>query len=86
GVPEWGEVRFSVKLKKDGSVVVEYQPRDPQSFRKAVELLRGLGMRDRCEGDWCMVHFTDREPEGSEKGIVYITADGLRYIGWLALH
>jgi hypothetical protein len=86
GVPEWGDIKFSVWLTKDGSVVVEYQPRDPQSFRKAVELLRGLGMRDRCEGDWCMIHFTAREPEGSEKGIVYITADGLRYTGWLALH
>ncbi|MCU7787858.1 PaRep2b protein [Pyrobaculum sp. 3827-6] len=86
GVPEWGEVRFSVKLKKDGAVEVVYKPRDPQSFMKAVELLRGLGMRDTCEGEWCIVHFTAREPEGSEKGFVYITADGLRYIGWLALH
>jgi hypothetical protein len=87
GVPEWGEVRFSVWLTKNGAVVVEYQPSDPQSFSKAVELLRGLGMRDRCEGDWCVVHFTAREPrEGGRPGDVYITADGLRYIGWLALH
>jgi len=56
----------------------------PQSFNKAVEFLRGLGMRDVCEGDWCLVHFTAREPRGGEKGYVYITADGLRYIGWLA--
>ncbi|WP_308215138.1 hypothetical protein [Pyrobaculum sp. 3827-6] len=86
GVPEWGEVRFSVRLTKDGAVVVHYRPSDPQSFREAVELLRGLGMRDSCEGEWCIVHFTAREPREGEEGYVYITADGLRYIGWLALH
>ncbi len=86
GVPEWEGVRFSVRLGKDGAMVVKYEPRDPQSFRKAVELLRGLGLRDRCEGDWCLVHFTAKEPEGGKKGFVRITADGLRYIGWLALH
>ncbi|MGC9130198.1 MAG: PaRep2b protein [Pyrobaculum sp.] len=86
GVPEWGEVRFSVRLTEDGAIEVTYEPRDPQSFREAVKLLRKLGMRDVCEGDWCVVHFTAREPEGSEKGFVRITADGLRYIGWLALH
>jgi hypothetical protein len=86
GVPEWGDVRFSVKLTKDGTVVVGFEPRDPQSFEKAVEFLRGLGMRDRCEGDWCLVHFTAREPREGEEGFVRITADGLRYIGWLALH
>jgi hypothetical protein len=32
------------------------------------------------------VHFTAREPEGGRPGYVRITADGLRYIGWLALH
>ncbi|MCU7788873.1 PaRep2b protein [Pyrobaculum sp. 3827-6] len=64
GVPEWSDVRFSVKLIKDGSVVVEYQPSDPQSFRNTVELLRGLGLRDICEGEWCFIHFTAREPEG----------------------
>jgi hypothetical protein len=61
GVPEWGEVRFSVKLVKSGSIVVEYRPSDPQSFREAVELLRGLGMRDTCEGEWCVV----TSPQGS---------------------
>jgi hypothetical protein len=81
GVPEWGEVRFSVKLRKDGAVEVAYAPRDPQSFNKAVEFLRELGMRDRCEGEWCIVHFTTREPEGGRPGFVRITADGLRYIG-----
>jgi hypothetical protein len=86
GVPEWGEVRFSVKLTKDGTVVVGFEPRDPQSFREAVEFLRGLGMRDRCEGEWCIVHFTAREPGEGKRGFVRITADGLRYIGWLALH
>jgi hypothetical protein len=84
GVPEWGEVRYSVKLTKHGAVEVVYEPRDPQSFNKAVELLRGLGMRDACEGEWCVVHFTAREPRRGEKGFVRITADGLRYIGWLA--
>ncbi|MCU7787391.1 PaRep2b protein [Pyrobaculum sp. 3827-6] len=86
GVPEWGEVRFSIWLRKDGAVEVVYRPRDPQSFNKAVELLRGLGMGDRCEGDWCLVHFTAREPGVGEEGFVRITVDGLRYIGWLALH
>jgi hypothetical protein len=85
-VPEWGDIRFSVTLAKNDAVIVEYQPSDPQSFSKAVELLRGLGMRDRCEGDWCIVHFAAREPEGGKPGYVHITADGLRYIGWLALH
>jgi hypothetical protein len=86
GVPEWDEVRFSAWLTKSGSVAVVYRPSDPQTFTKAVELLRGLGMRDRCEGEWCFVHFTAREPEGGRPGFVRITADGLRYIGWLALH
>ncbi|MCU7788456.1 hypothetical protein ODS41_11095 [Pyrobaculum sp. 3827-6] len=86
GVPEWGEVRFSVTLRKDGTVVVGFEPSDPQSFSKAVELLRGLGMRDTCEGDWCFVHFTAREPGVGKEGFVRITVDGLRYIGWLALH
>ncbi|MGB9704840.1 MAG: PaRep2b protein, partial [Pyrobaculum sp.] len=86
GVPEWGDVRFSVVLKKDGAVEVVYEPRDPQSFNKAVELLRRLGMRDACDGEWCFVHFTAKEPGVGEKGFVRITADGLRYIGWLALH
>jgi hypothetical protein len=72
--------------EKDGGVEVVYQPRDPQSFREAVELLRGLGMGDRCDGEWCIVHFTAREPGVGERGFVRITADGLRYIGWLALH
>jgi hypothetical protein len=85
-MPEWGEVRFSVKLRKDGAVEVVYEPSDPESFSKAVEFLRGLGMRDVCEGDWCVVHFTAREPGVGEEGFVRITADGLRYIGWLALH
>ncbi|MCU7788600.1 PaRep2b protein [Pyrobaculum sp. 3827-6] len=84
GVPEWGGVRFSVRLDKDGTVVVEYRPSDSQSFTKAVNFLRELGMLDSCEGEWCFVHFTAREPRGGEKGHVYITADGLRYIGWLA--
>jgi hypothetical protein len=86
GVPEWGEVRFSVRLDKDGAVVVHYRPSDPKSFREAVEFLRGLGMRDTCDGEWCIVHFTAREPRGGERGFVRITADGLRYISWLALH
>ncbi|MGC9051640.1 PaRep2b protein, partial [Pyrobaculum sp.] len=86
GVPEWGDIRFSVKLKKDGAVEVVYEPRDPQSFNKAVELLRRLGMRDACDGEWCFVHFTAKEPGVGERGFVRITADGLRYIGWLALH
>ncbi|MGB9705429.1 MAG: PaRep2b protein, partial [Pyrobaculum sp.] len=86
GVPEWGEVRFSVELTKNGAVNVWYQPSDPQSFTKAVNFLRELGLRDRCEGDWCIVHFTAREPEGGSQGFVRITVDGLRYIGWLALH
>ncbi|AET31690.1 PaRep2b protein [Pyrobaculum ferrireducens] len=86
GMPEWGEVKFSVKLTEDGAVVVQYRPNDPQSFSKVVEFLRGLGMRDRCEGDWCIVHFTAREPEGGRPGYVRITVDGLKYIGWLALH
>jgi hypothetical protein len=86
GMQEWGEVRFSVRLTKDGAVEVVYRPRDPQSFNKAVELLRGLGMRDSCEGEWCFVHFTASEPEGGKLGFVRITADGLRYIGWLVLH
>ncbi|MCU7787342.1 hypothetical protein ODS41_05335 [Pyrobaculum sp. 3827-6] len=51
-----------------------------------MEPLRGLGMRDRCEGEWCIVHFTAREPGEGKRGFVRITADGLRYIGWLALH
>ncbi|WP_237179442.1 PaRep2b protein [Pyrobaculum ferrireducens] len=84
GMPEWGEIRFSVKLTKDGTVVVQYRPSDPQSFNKAVNFLRELGMRDSCEGEWCFVHFTAREPEGGRPGHVYITADGLKYIGWLA--
>ncbi|MGC9131903.1 MAG: PaRep2b protein, partial [Pyrobaculum sp.] len=84
GVPEWGEVRFSVALDKDGSVIVRFDPSDPQSFNKAVEFLRGLGLRDTCEGDWCFVHFTAKEPRGGEEGFVRITAGGLRYIGWLA--
>ncbi|AET31957.1 hypothetical protein P186_0505 [Pyrobaculum ferrireducens] len=41
-------------------------------------------MRDSCEGEWCVVHFTAKEPRGGERGFVHITADGLRYIGWLA--
>ncbi|AET31784.1 PaRep2b-like protein [Pyrobaculum ferrireducens] len=86
GVPEWGDLRFSIWLTKDGVVDVKFEPRDPQSFTKAVELLRGLGMRDSCEGDWCIVHFTAREPEGGRQGYIRITVDGLRYIGWLALH
>jgi hypothetical protein len=84
GVPKWGDIRFSLWLKKDGSVVVEYQPSDPESYNKAVELLRGLGMRNGCEGEWCFVHYTAREPEGGRQGYIRITADGLRYIGWLA--
>ncbi|AET32685.1 hypothetical protein [Pyrobaculum ferrireducens] len=72
--------------EKDGAVVVHYKPRDPESYNKALELLRGLGMRDTCEGGWCLVHFTAKEPRRGEEGYVYITADGLRYIGWLALH
>jgi hypothetical protein len=43
-------------------------------------------MRDVCDGEWCIVHFTAREPRGGERGFVRITVDGLRYIGWLALH
>ncbi|MCU7787834.1 PaRep2b protein [Pyrobaculum sp. 3827-6] len=86
GVPEWGEIRFSVKLGKYGTIEVIYQPSDLESFNKAVELLRGLGMGDSCEGDWCFIHFTAREPEGGRLGFVRITTDGLRYIGWLALH
>jgi hypothetical protein len=85
GVPEWGDVRSSVWLTKDGSVVVDYLPGDLQSFRKAVELSRGLGMRDTCESGWCFAHFTARGPEGGRPGFVRITADGLRYVGWLAL-
>jgi hypothetical protein len=84
GVPEWGEVRFSVWLTRSGAVEVVYRPSDPQSFNKAMEFLRGLRMRDTCEGDWCIVHFTAREPKGSERGFVRITVDGLRYVGWLA--
>jgi hypothetical protein len=84
GVPEWGDVRFSVVLKKDGAIEVLYQPQNPQSFSKAVEFLRGMGMRDICEGEWCIVHFTARGPEGSKTGYLRITVDGLRYIGWLA--
>jgi hypothetical protein len=86
GVPEWGDIRFSLWLKKDGAVEVVYEPSDPESFSKAVELLRGLDMRDTCEGGWCIVHFTAKEPRGGKRGFVRITADGLRYIGWLALH
>jgi hypothetical protein len=86
GLPEWGEVRFSVWLTKNGAVEVVYRPSDPESFREAVELLRGLGLRDRCDGEWCFVHFTAREPGTGERGFVRITVDGLRYIGWLALH
>ncbi|AET32884.1 PaRep2b protein [Pyrobaculum ferrireducens] len=86
GMPEWGEVRFSVRLTGSGAVEVVYRPQSPQSFSKAVELLRGLGMRDSCEGVWCVVHFTAREPREGEEGFVRITAHGLRYIGWLALH
>jgi hypothetical protein len=67
-------------------VIVRFEPKDPQSYHKAVEFLRGLGLRDSCEGEWCLVHFTAREPREGEKGYVYITADGLRYVGWLALH
>ncbi|MGC9119783.1 MAG: PaRep2b protein, partial [Thermoproteus sp.] len=67
-------------------MVVNYRPSDPQSFTKAVNLLRELGMRDSCEGEWCFVHFTAREPSGGEDGYLRITVDGLRYIGWLALH
>jgi hypothetical protein len=84
GLPEWGEVRFSVLLTKNGAVNAWCQPRNPESFRKAVEFLRGLGMRDTCEGEWCFVHFTAKEPRGGEKGFVRITVDGLKYIGWLA--
>ncbi|WP_148683120.1 PaRep2b protein [Pyrobaculum ferrireducens] len=84
GLPEWGEVRFSVLLAKNGAVNAWCQPRNPESFRKAVEFLRGLGMRDTCEGEWCFVHFTAKEPRGGEKGFVRITVDGLKYIGWLA--
>ncbi|MGB9705462.1 MAG: hypothetical protein ACPL3C_08430, partial [Pyrobaculum sp.] len=86
GVPEWGDIRFSLWLKKDGAVEVVYEPSDPESFSKVVEFLRGLGLRDACEGEWCVVHFTAKEPRGGEEGFVRITADGLRYIGWLALH
>jgi hypothetical protein len=32
------------------------------------------------------VHYTARKPEGGRPGSVHITVDGLRYIGWLALH
>ncbi|MCU7787978.1 PaRep2b protein [Pyrobaculum sp. 3827-6] len=86
GVPEWGNVRFSVALKKDGIVEVIHEPSDPQSFERVVNFLRDLGMRDGCEGEWCFVHFTAREPEGGRPGYVRITVDGLKYIGWLALH
>jgi hypothetical protein len=86
GVPEWGEVRFSVWLNKDGTVIVRFEPKDPQSYHKAVEFLRDLGMRDSCEGEWCFVHFTAREQGRGGKGFVHITVEGLRYIGWLALH
>jgi hypothetical protein len=48
--------------------------------------MRGLGLRDVCEGDWCVVHFIASEPEGGRRGYIHITAEGLRYIGWLALH
>jgi hypothetical protein len=73
-------------LTKNDPVVVEYRPSDPQSFSKAVEFLRELGLKDSCEGVLCVVHFTAREPRGGERGFVRITVDGLRYIGWLALH
>jgi hypothetical protein len=86
GVPPWREIKFSITLKKDGAVEVRYEPKNPQSFKIAVEYLQKLGLRDRCGGEWCFIHFTAREPRGGEKGYVYITADGLRYIGWLALH
>jgi hypothetical protein len=43
-------------------------------------------MRDTCEGEWCIVHFTTRGPEGGRQGYIHVTADSLRYIGWLALH
>jgi hypothetical protein len=85
GVPEWGDVRFSIKVVKS-AMIMDYRPSDLQSFRKAVEFLRGLGMRERCEGEWCIVHFTAKGPGEGEEGFVRITADGLRYIGWLALH
>lgn len=65
-------------------MVVEYKPSDSQSFRKAVEKLRELGLRDSCEGEWCIVHFTAKEPRGGERGFVRIAVDGLRYIGWLS--
>ncbi|MGB9705624.1 MAG: PaRep2b protein, partial [Pyrobaculum sp.] len=84
GAPEWGDVRFSVRLREDGFIDVVYQTREPQSFNKAVEFLRGVGMRDSCEGDWCIVHFTAREPREGGKGYIRIYTDGLRYIGWLA--
>ncbi|MGB9704685.1 MAG: PaRep2b protein, partial [Pyrobaculum sp.] len=84
GVPEWGDIRFSVWLTKNGAVEVVYEPRDLQSFTKAVNFLRGLGLEGRCESDWCIVHFTAREPREGERGFVRITVDGLRYIGWLA--
>jgi hypothetical protein len=86
GVPDWGDIRFSLWLRKDGTIEVVYKTNDLQSFGKVVELLRELGMRDSCEGEWCLVHFTAKEPGVVERGFVRITADGLRYIGWLALH
>jgi hypothetical protein len=82
GLPE--RVRFGISVKRGAAIYVEARPKDPQSLKKAVEFLKSLGMRDACKGDWCAVHFTVREPRGGRYGHVYITADGLRYIGWLA--
>ncbi|MCU7786659.1 PaRep2b protein [Pyrobaculum sp. 3827-6] len=43
GVPEWGEVRFSVWLDKDGTVEVVYQPRDPPVLQQGGGVSAGFG-------------------------------------------
>jgi hypothetical protein len=84
GLPEWGEVRFSVRLRGDNLADVLFDTDSPQAFKRAVEFLKSLGMRNTCRGGLCISHFTAREPEGGSRSYVRITADGLRYIGWLA--
>ena len=47
GVPEWGEVRFSVKLDRDGVVDVRFEPRDPPVLQQGGGVSAGAGHEGR---------------------------------------
>jgi len=51
-------------------LVIEYRPRSPEAFDRAVEALKSAGFAED-------KHFTAKRPEGGECGHIYLTEKGL---------